>query len=214
MVVKVATAGMQGADINSVLSEPQCTELKASGLDFVLRYAPRQLYTYRYNLTNPEMLRILNAGLALMVVQHVNPGEWSPTEELGKSYGQYMADFLAKTVQVPQGVSVWLDLEMVNKWSGVSDIINYCTEWYNAVKAAGYVPGLYVGYQSGLTPNELYLKLPFKAYWKAYNYDDGVATRGFQMIQHTQQTLNGIPYDPNTIQADNLGDLPMLLSAS
>src|SRR5277367_3389825 len=110
---KQATAGMTGADINAVLSDAQCAGLKAAGLDFVLRYAPRQLDNFRYNLTNPEMIRILNAGLALMVVQHVSPDNWEPTTELGKQYGEYVAGYCIKTVQLPAGVSVWLDLEMV-----------------------------------------------------------------------------------------------------
>lgn len=211
MVVKQATAGMQGADINAVLSDAQCVGLKAAGLDFVLRYAPRELDAYRYNLTNPEMLRILNAGLALMVVQHVSPDNWEPTAELGKSYGEYMADFLSKTVQMPKGVSAWLDLEMVKSGTPVADTINYANEWYNAVNAAGYVPGVYVGFAAGLNAEELYSKLQFKAYAKAYNYDDGVATRGFQWIQHPQKEIAGVMVDPGTIQADHLGGLPFLL---
>jgi Domain of unknown function (DUF1906) len=209
--VKAGTAGMQGADINTVLSDSQCGALKAAGLDFVLRYAPRQLDTFRYNLTNPEMLRVLNAGLALMVVQHVSPDNWEPTAELGKAYGEYFAQYCQKTVRLPTGISGWLDLEMVKPGTPIADIIEYCIEWYNAVSAAGYIPGLYVGYQAGLTPDELYSKLPFKAYWKAYNYDDGVSTRGFTMIQHTQKEIAGIMVDPDTIQTDILGGLPFLL---
>jgi hypothetical protein len=211
MTVKAATPNMQGADIDSVLSLAKATELKANGIDFVLRYAPRQLDTYLYNLTNPEMLRILQAGIALMVVQHVANDGWEPTEELGASYGKYMADFCTKTIQLPKGVNVWLDLEMVKIGTPIADTISYATAWWDAVNAAGYVPGLYVGYQPGLTAEELYKNLPFRSYWRSYNYDDGVSTRGFCMIQHPEKTIAGLQIDPDTIQADQLGGLPFLL---
>jgi len=214
MVVKQATAGMKMVDMDSVLSLAQATALKEAGIDGVLRYAPRQLDTYRYNLTNPEMLRILQAALALSVVQHVAPDGWEPTAELGTQYGNYMADYCTKTIQLPKGVTVWLDLEMVKLGTPIADVISYATEWWNAVNAAGYVPGLYVGYQPILNAQELYSNLPFKAYWKAYNYDDGVATRGFCMVQHPQQTIAGMQVDPDTVQTDELGGLPMLLYPS
>lgn len=211
MVAKQATAGMQGADINSVLSDAQCVGLKAAGLDFVLRYAPRELDTYRYNLTNPEMLRILKAGIALMVVQHVAANSWEPSEELGGQYGNYMSDYCAKTIQLPKGVTVWLDLEMVKIGTPIADTLNYVNEWCKVVVGAGYTCGLYVGYQPGADPHSLYEGLSVDMYWKAYNYDDGVATRGFCMVQHPQKEIAGIMVDPDTIQADQLGGLPFLL---
>ncbi len=211
MVVKQAIPGMQGFDCNSVLSDAQAAALKAAGYDFCLRYAPRQLDNFRYNLTNPEMIRILNAGLALMVVQHVANDNWEPTDELGKEYGEYCAQYCLKTIQLPLGVNVWLDLEMVKSGTPLADTINYCNEWYAAVNAAGYIPGIYIGYQPGIDHISLYEALNFQHYWKAYNYDDGVATRGFQMIQRTQLTVAGVEIDPDTISADLLGDLPNLL---
>lgn len=214
MIVKTATTGMQGADIDSVVSLQQAIDLKQSGIDFLLRYAPRQLDNYRYNATNVEMLRILQAGIAFGIVQHVSRDNWEPTAELGKAYGEYAANYCLKTVQLSFGVNVWLDLEMVKPGTPISDVINYATQWYNAVNEAGYVPGVYVGYQPILSAEELYKNLPFAHYWKAFNYDDGVATRGFQMIQHPQQTMNGLTFDPNTVQSDALGGLPIFLFPS
>lgn len=213
MTVKQATPS-QGFDVNQSLNAAQASAFKSAGYDFCIRYVPRKFDTFPYNLTNPEMGRILQAGLSLMVVQHVSPDNWIPTTDLGKSYGEYAANYCDKTVQLPKGVSVWLDLEMVKPGTPIADTIGYATEWWNAVNAAGYSASLYVGYAAGLNAEELYSKLPFKSYGKAYNYDDGVATRGFQLIQHTQKTLNGISFDPDSIQADNFGDLPFVLSTS
>jgi Domain of unknown function (DUF1906) len=210
MTVRQATPSM-GFDVDQVLSNEQAAVFKANGYDFCLRYIPRQLDTFRYNLTNPEMLRILAAGLSLMVVQHCPEPNWQPTADLGKQYGEYGAGYCEKTLQLPKGASVWLDLEMVKPATPIADTISYATEWYNAIKAAGYNPGLYCGFQTGLAPSELYRNLPFKSYWRAYNGPD-VATRGFQMIQEPEQILDGISFDPNRCQPDQLGDTAFWLS--
>lgn len=214
MVVRQATAGMKGADINSVLSADQCAALKEAGLSFVMRYAPRKLDNFLYNLTNAEQGRILAARLGLAVVQHVSPDNWTPTADLGKQYGEYMANYCLKTIQLVKGVGAWLDLEMVKPGTPIADTIGYATEWWSAVNAAGYNPGLYCGYQPGLSSDELYRNLPFQFYWRSYNYDDGVTTRGYCLVQHPQQTIAGLQVDPDTVQADNLGGLPMFLYPS
>lgn len=214
MIAKAAGSGQLGFDVDQPLSVGQAAAFKAAGYEFCLRYAPRQLDNNRNNLTNPERDRILQAGLSLIVVQHVALDNWQPNAELGKQYGEYVSNYCLKTVQLLKQVGVFLDLEMVNPSSTVADVIGYATGWWNAVNAAGYTPGLYVGYQPGLNASELYKNLPFKSYWKAYNYDDGVAVRGFQMIQEPQKELNGISFDPNRTQVDNLGDSLIWLSPS
>jgi hypothetical protein len=101
---------------------------------------------------------------------------------------------------------------MVSSSSVSADVIAYLNNWMDEVSAAGYVGGLYVGYQPGLTAGQLYSDIRTKSYWRAYNYDDGVPTRGFQIIQHVEKTIAGLMVDPDTIQADDLGDLPIWVS--
>jgi len=78
------------------------------------------------------------------------------------------------------------------------------------VNSAGYVPGVYVGYDTMLTSMQLY-NLPFGHYWRAYNGPQ-VATRGFQLIQKTQKTVGGVTIDPDVTQNDNMGDTVLWLS--
>jgi len=87
--------------------------------------------------------------------------------------------------------------------------LNY---WLDQVGHAGFTPGLYVGWHSNLTPDELYTRLKFSHYWSAYNLnaDQFPATRGVQMKQALEQTLDGIKYDPDTVQRDALGGLPLM----
>lgn len=212
-IVKLATAGAVGFDANEALSLAEATAFKTAGKDFCIRYIPRNASLISGNLTSAEIQNILEAGLSLMVVQHCPLPGWEPSGALGTQYGKYAVAYAA-SIGLSKGIGFFLDLEEVALGTPTSDTINYCQSWFAAVQAAGYVPGLYVGYNCGLSPDQLYKDLSFKHYWKAYNYDDGVSVRGFQLIQHSQQSLNKVIYDPNTLQADNLGDLPMWLSAN
>jgi hypothetical protein len=213
MVVKQATPWMKGFDVNQNLSMAEAANFFEQGFQFVVRYIPRTAALVAGNLTPPEIISILNSGLALSVVQHVSEDNWMPTGGLGTNYGEYASTY-AKKIGLPAGMHIWLDLEMVNKNAAVTDIIAYCESWFKEISAANYTPGLYVGWQTGLTPKQLFDLSGVESYWKGYNADIPVATRGYQILQSTQKTLNGITYDPNTVQKDELGDLPMFLFPS
>ncbi len=163
------------------------------------------------NLTNEEALAILNAGLALMPVQHVALPGWQPNTNLGTIYGNYAATYASQVVQLPPGVNVWCDLEGVAPNTDPRDVIDYCQAWYYALHIAGYVPGIYVGYDTMLSPEQLYNNLSFQHYWRAYNGPE-VATRGFELIQQTEKTLNGITFDPDLTQEDEMGGAALWLA--
>ncbi|WP_183558627.1 DUF1906 domain-containing protein [Mucilaginibacter sp. SP1R1] len=208
--VKQATPGLRGFDVNFILSATDAQHLKAAGYDFCIRYIPRNVNLLNGNLTNSEALRILNAGLALMAVQHVALPGWVPSADLGTAYGNYAALYAKQVVGLPPGMNIWLDLEEVAQGTPAAGVIAYCNAWYKEVETAGYEPGIYVGYGPGLTSQQLYNNLSFKHYWQAYN-GPNVATRGFQLLQKTQKTVAGIVIDPNITQADNLGDVALWL---
>lgn len=209
--VQQATVGASGFDVNQVLSATDAQSLKDAGYDFCIRYIPRTEKLIAGNLTYSEALDILNAGLALMVVQHVAHPGWKPSAALGAAYGSYAATYVQQFVGLPAGVNIWCDLEGVAKGTSAGNVIAYCQEWYNAVEAAGYIPGIYIGYDVVLSPVQLYQDLPFQHYWRAYN-GPHVATRSYQLIQKTMVSVSGIPIGPDIIQSDNLGDLPYWLS--
>lgn len=209
-IVKAIADGSKGFDVNTPLTPGQAAAFKSAGYTFAIRYLPRTPSLVAGNLTAQEIEIILSAGLSIGAVQHVAMPGWMPNAALGTSYGEYAAQ-CAKQIGLPAGMNIWLDLEEVATASTVEDVSAYCRAWYNEVAGSGYHPGLYVGWGIKLNSQQLY-ELPFKAYWKAYNADTSVATRGYQIVQHTQKTLSGIPYDPNTVAADNIGDLPIFLS--
>ena len=210
--VQQAAAGLSGFDANQVLTANDAQALKNAGYDFCIRYIPRTANLQNGNLTNREAADILNAGLALMAVQHVAMPGWAPNTSLGTAYGSYAATY-AQQVGLPAGINIWCDLEGVATGTPAADVIAYCQAWYVEVRTAGYVPGIYVGYDTMLTPQQLYNDLSFQHYWRAYNGPQ-VATRGFQLMQHTEKTVSGITIDPNTTQSDNMDAAVVWLSTA
>jgi hypothetical protein len=163
---------------------------------------------------------LLSAGLGVMLVQHVEkagPPWWTPDDDKGRAYGQRAADH-AHLVGYPSGATLWLDLEGIVPGTDPDIIIRYCNYWHDCVAAAGYAPGIYVGYNAILSPSQLYRRLKFSAYWAAYNLDEDQypATRSICMKQHAARGLfappPGVPFDidVDTVHRDNLGGLPML----
>jgi hypothetical protein len=207
--VKAAVTGA-GFDCNTPLNTPMAAAFKAAGMEFVVRYVPRTPALIPGNLTAAEVEIILSGGLALMAVQHVAMPGWEPGAALGGQYGQYAATY-SQSIGLPAGMNIWLDLEGVGSLVKADDVIAYCEAWFTAVSAAGYVPGIYVGWNIVITDQQLY-DLPFSHYWRAYNCDQAVPKRGYQIVQHPQQTLDGINYDPNFLAADELGGMPFWLS--
>lgn len=210
MTVKPAITGI-GFDVNQPLTGAQAAAFKAAGYSFAVRYLPRTGNLISGNLSQAEIQAILGAGLALMVVQHVAKPGWEPSAALGISYGNYAATY-AEAIGLPKGVNIWLDLEEVAIGTSAKEVTDYCTAWFTAVSAAGYIPGLYVGWNVVLSDQELY-DLPFKHYWRAYNCDQSIPVRGYQLVQQPQKTLDGITFDPNRLQADELGDVPLWVVA-
>ena len=206
---QAAPAGVKGFDANTVITESQADAFWNAGYRFALRYVARTQMKSN-DLTADEASMLLSKGFALMTVQHVqNPG-WKPTGDLGTQYGTNAANF---TMQIgfPAGVNVWLDLEGVSTSAASADVIAYCNNWYAQVAVAGYVPGIYVGWEPGLTGSQLYSKLRFQHYWAAYNVDADSRPdpRGWQLVQSSGSgKVGGLDtdvYDVDKTYVDKLG---------
>lgn len=211
MVVKTAVPG-PAFDVNAPLNAAQAKAFIDAGYLSCIRYIPLTSSQLAGDLTSTEIEIILGAGLSLSAVQHVDSPPWSPTASLGTKHGQYAGQRAAE-IGLPVGMNLWLDLESVAAGTTAQEVIDYVDSWAIAVTGAGYLAGLYVGWDVALSDVQLY-DLPVKNYWRSYNCDQSIPTRGWQILQHTQKTLNGIIYDPNTIQKDELGDLPIFLFPS
>lgn len=217
MIIGTLPDGARGVDVNQTVTADDAQAFATAGYAFIVRYV-RRSQPHGYDLTVAERDDILNAGLGLQIVQHVAPDGWVPTPADGTIYGTTAATECG-ALGIPAGVSVWLDLEGVKPGTPHGDVIGFCNNWYDVVKAVGYTPSLYVGFHAGLSADELYRKLKFAAYWSAFtnNTGDAPVVRGFQMYQHAAKPTDLIPgytnqtMDTDTIKADALGGTPTLL---
>jgi hypothetical protein len=201
--VQPAANGLTGFDADSIISATVAAEFVGSGYAFCIRYLSRGAGQQSGDLSYTEALDILNAGLALTAVQHVAASGWAPQASLGTEYGTHAAANAA-SIGLPPDMNIWCDLEGIQSQAAVADVIDYCNAWYDAVNAAGYVPGIYVGASCILDGQQLY-DLKFQHYWKSLSNVPTIPNRGYQMVQHASQTVHGIGIDPDTTQTDMLG---------
>ncbi len=209
--------GVRGFDANVRVTPQIAAAFSEHGYRFCVRYVRREAF-HEQDLNAAEARVILDAGLAFMAVQHVKSEDsWTPTIASGEANGAVAAKE-ATAIGIPSGTTVWCDLEGVDTATPAADVAAYCNAWHERVAAAGFVPGLYVGWHSGLTPQQLYRSLRFTHYWAAYNLnsDEYPATRGVQMRQSAARPLDRVPgfsfeFQTDTILGDKLGGLPTLV---
>ena len=198
-----AISSVPGFDCDTSLSADIARQFFMQGYKFCLRYLSKAQVSPQ-DLTEQEATDILNSGLALMPVQHANKQGWSPSKALGQEHGQF-ASANAETVGFPDSVSLWCDLEGVNRSAQSQDVIDYSKAWYEAVSAAGYIPGLYVGAGALLNGRQLY-DLPFRHYWRSQSHVPDIPHRGYQVIQLGPPIqINGILIDLDVALSDSQG---------
>ncbi len=203
----------RGFDCNTRVLPAEARLLRRAGYSFAVRYIRRTIQ-HPWDVTKEEVEVLHNAGLAVMLVQHVeSESSWFPDDTKGRIYGQNAVAHCLE-LRAPADVSVWLDLEGVNKSVSPETIIRYCNYWHGRVAAIGYMPGLYVGWHNGLTSGELYRRLKFTRYWSAFNLnrDQFPAIRGVCMKQGTTPSPTGVRFaiDSDVILGDRLNGWPML----
>lgn len=216
---QLAPAGALGFDANARLDATDATILRAAGYTFAVRYLPRlhaALDNPKYHDLNADEVDTLHAaGLAVMAVQHVeSETSWVPTDDKGTLYGNTAA-LVAAACGLPRGTTLWLDLEGVADGVADTDVMAYCFAWFAQVEGCGFQAGLYVGWHSRLSPQQLY-QLPFTRYWGAYNLnaDEFPAVRGICMKQRAAVRPAGIAFDldADVVHADAKGDLPTVFA--
>jgi Domain of unknown function (DUF1906) len=204
-------AGHIGCDTDSVITATTAVACCKAGFAFAIRYLARTVPQRFGDLRSEEAEAILGGGLGLMAVQHCDGQGWSPTAASGKDYG-VAAVINAQEVGLPPGVSVWVDLEGPLPSSPAAEVIAFCNAWYAEVADAGYVPGIYVGFDEILTSDQLYHRLRMRHYWKSASTVPDVAYRGYQMIQTlVPSPVYGISIDRNVVMGDNFGGLPAMV---
>jgi hypothetical protein len=202
--IQAAPNGALGFDADTPISLNVAQQFVSQGYAFCVRYLSRSQGQAPGDLSAGEADAILAAGLGLMAVQHVRAPGWSPTAALGQQDGAN-ASYNAGQIGFPAGVNIWSDLEGVNAAAVSPDVIGYCNAWFDAVAAAGYMPGLYVGANCILDGQQLY-DLKYQHYWKSLSRVPVLPSRGYQMVQTgVTDPVNGIGIDQDLTQTDAEG---------
>lgn len=213
-----AAPGLIGFDWTERLNMAQANQYYAKGYRFCVRYVSRDDATRAANqkkgtpdLSPDEAATILASGMALMAVQHVALPGWVPNAGLGTTYGENAAKYAADAA-LPAGVNLWLDLEGIKAGTATADIIAYCNAWFLAASTAGYEPGVYVGYDTFLSPDELFFELKTKHYWRAGGNVPDISHRGYQLIQYIKNPNTPQEFDSDVTKDDTLGDAVIWLA--
>ena len=188
-----ATPFAQGIDTVEPLTEESVAGLVASGIVFAVRYLG--------SLTPSEVEIILSGGLALMPVTYAD------------RFDGIAAARELRALQLPIGVTTWLDLEGTGSLEA-PQIITRVNDWVSGLAGAGE-PGLYVGSDTKLSSGELYA-LRVVRYWHAASrvLDRSGAlaepSRGWclRQLRPPNTIAAGIRVDRNVIEQDYFGGLP------
>ncbi|MDB5710426.1 MAG: hypothetical protein JWL96_2496 [Sphingomonas bacterium] len=214
--VEKSPSGSRGFDCNTPLTTSTAKAFRDAGFAFAVRYVPRTSVTdpqnAQGNITRGEAEIILNAGLALMIVQHVPASPWDPTGQLGMNYGNY-AVLNCTAIGLPYGVNVFLDLEGVRAGTNAENVLDYAGTWAQAVADGGYVPGIYIGASCGLSASQI-VTLPFKQFWRSGSSSTPkIGAPGYSMQQTISSSLvlSGVAYDSDVITTDQSGGTPYWL---
>jgi Domain of unknown function (DUF1906) len=201
----VATPG-KWADSSTPLGPSVCAAVKAAGVVGVMRYVPLPGNAASRDITAGELNVIGEAGLELLLVQHVRRPPWLPGKCDGYSDG-VVARGSAVNAGYPAGAHIFLDLE--GAMGDAEGVTGYVGDWAKAVRLGGQYPaGLYVGYNAVLTPAQLYALPGFDCYWSDAGHRK-VATRGVAIMQGTPMVLGGVQFDADDMAPDLLGGLPI-----
>lgn len=198
--VQAAPPGVKGFDTFASVKAHAGAIAKA-GYGFAVRYV--MLESSKTNLTRDEAQAVLDAGMALMIVQQ--GAEWKdrkPSTSWGQRHGAAAREG-ATTVGYPSGAVLWLDLESV-KEGDTSDVDAYVRAWRAEVEPQ-YTAGLYVGPNVPLTDTQL-AALDLQHYWKSgvtHLQPEGI---GYQLMQaHAHVSVDGVGVDIDHTSDDAKG---------
>lgn len=208
LVTSLAAAGAQAFDTDTIVSAQTAAALAGLGYAAAIRYVSRGSPNAG-DITSAEAMALADAGLALLLVQHAPPSRWTPTTRLGNQYGS-AGVYNARAAGYPAGATLAVDLENMRPGCGVPAICDYVNAWARAVAAGGYEPMLYFTADCPLTPEQLYLDLVVRLYWRGLSRDaPQVAVCGPCIQQFAQaRQVAGIDLDRDVITPDGLGRLP------
>ncbi len=194
MIAKPAAIGASVVDslpFSQAGTAAQAKALKASGVDAVAGYIGL--------FTKERLAAVLASGMAFLPVT------------LAGEYDDGAGDEIVqlKALSIPSGTTVFLDLEGLAAFKSDPVVLaGKINVWAQAILAAGYIPGLYVGVPQPFTSAELWA-LKVQRYWRGQgsirDRNDALAepTGGWCMTQvYPSYTRGGVWVDSNMVGQD------------
>jgi Domain of unknown function (DUF1906) len=212
LIARSATPG-NWVDTDVKCNDAALESLVNAGIAGVYRYLPLPRNGLGSDLASPELDLICSMGLELGAVQHVRMPGWNPADHSGHE-DAVVATAYAALAGLAKGTHIFLDLEGLSSRATSIATKGFAEDWAHTVLGAGYLAGLYVGYDLPLDAEALYLLHGITSYWSDAG-NRAVLTRGFSLKQHAGDvTLGGVAFDRDTLQADRLGDVPRICAMS
>lgn len=179
--VERAVEPLIGFSCDKRLSALQAKGFYEDGFRFCLRDFYSKPNKIKKNLDQEEMVNILDSGLAIMPVYHINNQNWQPSAELARFHGEQVTKD-AKALGMPAGLNVWCYITGLANDVSIQDVIIYCNHWYDAVMEHGYVPALFVNSCLPLSGNQLFCYLNFKHFCRHYEQAPHIPEVGYEMF--------------------------------
>jgi len=180
-------------DTNAKLTAAIVAPLTAAGYAGVARYVPLPNNNAGSDIDAVELSALVEGGLGVILVQHVRLPGWNPAQCSGAADAATAIKYAKAAGYLAQG-HIFLDLEGIGGTAAAT--LQYANDWANAVAAANYQAGCYVGFDVPLSAQQLYEDLKnINSYWSAEG-DYSVAVRGFAIRQHATVEVQGIGRRP------------------
>jgi hypothetical protein len=160
---------------------------------------------------NKDRIKFLHdCGIGYMPVTFAGEYKDGPADELAQ----------LKALCIPEGTTVWLDLEGKVAWdTEPTSLIKMLEAWSKPIVAAGYIAGLYCGVPQPLTSSELWKLSGFTRYWKGQGRQvdrngrlaepEGCGWCMYQMFPSI--TMGGLLVDANMVGQDYRGRVPTMV---
>ena len=199
--------GTLGVDTSGSVNEAQAQALKARGFRFVVRsLTVPDGSIHPKAVTAAEVTLIHAAGLALGFYQMFQTVTLTPAQ--GTKDGQSAA-MQARALGAPSGMTIYGDSEGQVHESAANEVA-YWNAWAAAIKAGGYVAGMYVGPGPRMTGPQIGALPDVHSYWMAGSIVPTPTPRGFAMFQLNppNQVIAGQAFDIDCTQVDFSGGAP------
>ena len=191
-------------DTDAIPSHEQLLALWQAGYRAVAGYLP--LPGGHADWSRAHFEDCLAIGYQVWLVQHVREEKWNVVRDLSGSVDALSACTAAMSIGYPKGCHIYQDLEGII--GSRDETIKFATDFASTVVLSGYKAGLYHGYGVPVDSLALYDLRFVNTYWTdAANRP--IAHRGNAIVQKPTITVAGVEIDPDEINPDHLGEVPI-----